>query len=141
MKTIKYISWFLGISMLLFGLLKFVDPFKGWYTVQITHSGFGKTAYTLGIMGEIISGTIIILVLIFQKAIPLKLFRLTLLISSFSVSVMMVVAIYVHLNPNVPAEVLPLKIKQPVIPIFFLTSSMVNMWLVLINHKRPYPIG
>lgn len=138
MKTIKYISWFLGISMLLFGLLKFVDPFKGWYAVQISHSGLGRVAYLSGIMGEIMTGGSIVLVLIFDEQMSSKTFRLLLLTSSFSVFVMMVVATYVHLHPNVPSEVLPLKIKPPIIPVLFLVCSLVNVWLVSQNHKRPY---
>jgi hypothetical protein len=36
----------------------------------------------------------------------------------------------VHLNPNVPASVLPLKIKPPFIPGFFLLLAMADIFLI-----------
>jgi hypothetical protein len=39
MKTAEVTSIFLGSISLSFGVLKFVDPFKGWYSVQIESSG------------------------------------------------------------------------------------------------------
>ncbi len=43
-----------------------------------------------------------------------------LLLACSSLFVVMLVAIYVHLQPGVPAEVLPLGIKPPVIPLLVL---------------------
>jgi hypothetical protein len=43
-----------------------------------------------------------------------------LLIACGSVVLEMLVAVYVHLQPGVPAGVLPLGIKPPVIPLFVL---------------------
>jgi hypothetical protein len=37
----------------------------------------------------------------------------------------MLVAVYVHLQPGVPPEVLPLGIKPPVIPIFVLLLGVI----------------
>jgi hypothetical protein len=42
----------------------------------------------------------------------------------------MCVAIYVHLQPNVPAEVLPLGIKPPFIPLSFLALAVWELVLV-----------
>ena len=39
MKQMKIISLIPGISMFLFGIIKFVNPFKEWYEVQIFKSG------------------------------------------------------------------------------------------------------
>jgi hypothetical protein len=39
----------------------------------------------------------------------------------------MAVAIYVHLQPEVPAIVLPLGIKRPLIPLFFMLLAGLNL--------------
>src|SRR5262245_7038966 len=43
-----------------------------------------------------------------------------LLVACSSLFLVMLVAVYVHLQPGVPPEVLPLGIKPPVIPLFVL---------------------
>ncbi len=40
----------------------------------------------------------------------------------------MLVAFYVHLHLRVPASVLPLKIRPPFIPGFFLVLALVNIY-------------
>jgi hypothetical protein len=40
---------------------------------------------------------------------------------------MMIVAVYVHLQPAVPAAVLPLKIKPPFIPAFVMLLAATNL--------------
>ena len=47
-----------------------------------------------------------------------------LLLACFILFTQMGVAIYVHLQPGVPASVLPLGIKPPVIPIFVLLLGL-----------------
>lgn len=136
MKSVKYISWFLGLSMFMFGMLKFIDPFKSWYTVQILQSGLGRMAYVLGIASEIAIGATIILVFLLQKRITAKTIRLVLLGASLAIMGIMAMAIYVHLLPNVPSEVLPLKLKAPIIPAMFLVLAIANMWLILLNKDR-----
>ncbi len=42
---------------------------------------------------------------------------------------MMLMACYVHVQPGVSHEVLPLKIKPPFIPLFFLLLAAANMYL------------
>lgn len=45
----------------------------------------------------------------------------------------MMEAIYVHLHPNVvPAEVLPMEVKPPFMPIGYLVIIVVNLYL----HRR-----
>jgi len=46
------------------------------------------------------------------------------LIACSSLFLVMLVAVYVHLQPTVPAEVLPLSIKPPVIPLFVLVLGV-----------------
>ena len=124
----KFISLFLGISMLSFGLLKFIDPFKTWYSVQVTNSELGNTSYWLGIFGEIIVGIVLSgSVLLHQKLRP-HVVRKLIGISSTAVVIMMISGIYVHLHPAVPSDVLPLKIKPPYIPGFFLLLAAFNIY-------------
>jgi len=132
MKAIKFISWFLGTSMFLFGILKALSPtIHGWFTVQMTNSGLA--AYMpiwMGIAGEILVGTALLLSLLIGKELANKKFQLIILLASAAILPMMLTAIYVHLQPNVPAEVLPLKIKPPYIPVFFLLLALSNIYLI-----------
>lgn len=132
MKAIKLISWFLGIGMFLFGILKVISPtIHGWFTVQMTNSGLA--AYLpiwLGIAGEIVVGSTLLLSLLTDKSLASKNTRLIVLLASAAILPMMATAFYVHLQPNVPAEVLPLKIKPPFIPVFFLLLALANIYLI-----------
>lgn len=116
----------LGVMIFLFGVLKFDDPFGTWYSVQIQTSGLPEFSYYLGIVGEIVVGIGLILSY-FMKNEKWK--RGLSSVGSLSLFVMMVVAIYVHLLPAVPAEVLPLKIKMPVIPAVVLVAAAMNFYL------------
>ena len=126
------LSYFLGISILAFGGLKFVEPFSGWYSRQISLSGMPNEAYWLGIFGEIFIGLFLIWGTQSWHPIPnLKLRASLLLLASGGLAVTMAVATWVHLHPQVPAEVLPLKIKPPIIPLVFLVGSFLNIWFIL----------
>lgn len=135
MKAVKLISWFLGIGMFLFGILKVLSPtIHGWFTVQMTNSGLA--AYTpvwAGIAGEIVVGSALLLSLVIDRNLANKNIRLIIGLVSAAILPMMATAIYVHLQPNVPAEVLPLKIKPPIIPAFFMLLALANIYLLQRN--------
>jgi hypothetical protein len=135
MKYTKAISLFLGISMFMFGFLKFFDPFKGWYSIQISESGLGSVSYGLGILGELVVGTFFLSGQIFRQEIRPKYYTILSALASVAVIVIMSTGTYVHLHPNVPADVLPLKIKPPVIPLFFLSAALLNLLLTWRNYK------
>lgn len=139
MKSIKLISWFLGIGMFMFGILKVLSPtIHGWFVVQMTNSGLA--AYMpiwVGIAGEIVVGSALIFCLAIDKSLVNKNVKLIIQFASAAILPMMVTAIYVHLQPNVPAEVLPLKIKPPFIPVFFLLLALTNIYLIQRNIKKP----
>lgn len=132
MKAIKLISWFLGIGMFLFGILKVLSPtIHGWFTVQMTNSGLAAfMPVWLGIAGEIVVGSALLFSLLNDKNLSGKNFRLIVLLASAAILPMMATAIYVHLHPNVPAAVLPLKIKPPFIPFLFMLLAVTNMYLI-----------
>lgn len=136
MRFINLISMILGVSLLLFGILKFVDPFKTWYHIQVQSSGLGETSYYLGIAGEIFIGLLLILTLLLRAKLTNRIFSISIIIASLAIAVMMITATYVHLHPDVPASVLPLKIKPPVIPGLFLLLAVLNGYLVTKNANK-----
>lgn len=133
MRTIKILSISLGIVSLAFGLLKFVSPFGDWYTAQIETSGLPHFAHTLGIIGELL--TAIFFLLPFLISLEKKQKRLFLILANISLIFMMAVATGIHLIPEVPASVLPLKIKPPIIPLMFLSLAIINLKNVVKQYK------
>ena len=132
MKVIKSISWFLGIAIFMFGILKIVSPtINGWYAVQMTNSGLGEyIPMWIGITSEIVVGLVLIVSLVIDKNLKTKIFNIIIQVASAVIIPMMLTAIYVHLQPNVPADVLPLKIKTPYIPFSFMLLAMTNIYLI-----------
>jgi hypothetical protein len=126
-RALKVVSLFLGISILAFGVLKLVDPFHTWFATQIAKSGLPAPSFALGIAGEIAVG--LGLIAPWAARAQLAAVRRRLLSwSSLLLIVMMLVATYVHLHPDVPAAVLPLKLKPPLIPLSFLGLAAFNLW-------------
>jgi hypothetical protein len=112
----------LGATIFLFGVLKFFNPFHSWFEAQIANSGLPAPAFALGMAGEI--GTGLALLGSFLARPQLADSRHAIAAGAcLSLIVMMCVATYVHLQPNVPAAVLPLGIKPPVIPLSFLALA------------------
>ncbi len=132
MKTnplIKSLSLCLGILMLMFGILKFFQPIRGWFDVQIQESHLPHEAILAGKLGEMITGCLFILPWLRRPWTarykePLLLIACSMLVSQ------MLVAIYVHLQPGVPAGVLPLGIKPPVIPVVVLLLALLTAFSV-----------
>jgi predicted neutral ceramidase superfamily lipid hydrolase len=124
------LSLVLGLLMLTFGFLKFVSPtIDGWFHVQIQQSHLPHSAILMGKIAEIVTGTLFLLPRF--RLWPGKWESRVLLIACSSLFLVMLVAIYVHLQPGVPSEVLPLGIKPPVIPLFVVALDMmvaVSAW-------------
>jgi hypothetical protein len=120
----KPLSLFLGCLMLTFGLLKVVNPtIDGWFTVQIQQSHLPHSAILMGKIGEIVTGLLFLLPRF--RAWPARWEDRILLLAGASLFLEMLVATYVHLQPGVPPEVLPLGIKPPVIPLFVLVLAVI----------------
>lgn len=131
MKQIHFLAAFLGGSIFLFGILKFIDPFRAWYQTQISSSGLGAAAYWLGIIGEIGVGAMLLLTVINHKKFSSEKIRFMGITSASLLVLMMATGMYVHLHPAVPAAVLPLKIKPPYIPAFFLLAALIHLRLLM----------
>ena len=121
----KVLSLFLGVLMFLFGFLKFFQPFHGWFEVQIQQSHLPHEAILAGKLGEMVTGTLFLLPWL-RRSLTARIKDLLLLLASSMLVVQMGTAIYVHLQPQVPASVLPLGIKTPVIPAFVLLLALLS---------------
>jgi hypothetical protein len=111
----KALSLILGVLMFLFGFLKFFQPFHGWFETQIQQSHLPHEAILAGKLTEMLTGVLFLLPWL-RSSLTAKSKDQILLIACFILFAQMAVAIYVHLQPGVPASVLPLGIKPPVVP-------------------------
>jgi len=128
-RVINIIALVLGVTMFMFGFLKFFEPFHSWFQVQITNSHLPGPAFAMGIAGELSIG--IAFIASFAARARLGRYRQKLVVATcLGLIVNMCVAIYVHLQPNVPAGVLPLGIKPPFIPLSFLALAVWEAVLV-----------
>lgn len=110
------LSLVLGFLMLTFGLLKVINPtIDGWFHVQIQQSHLPHWAILMGKAGEIMTGVLFMLPRLRRWTARWE--GRILLLACSSLFVEMLVAVYVHLHPGVPAEVLPLGVKPPAIPL------------------------
>ena len=115
--------------MLLFGFLKFFQPFRGWFEIQIQQSHLPHEAILAGKLGEIVTGCLFLLPWL-RRSLTGKSRVQILLIACSILVVQMGTAIYVHLQPQVPANVLPLGIKPPVIPVVVLFLALLTAYAV-----------
>jgi hypothetical protein len=133
------LSLVLGLLMFTFGFLKFVNPtIDGWFHVQIQQSQLPHSAILMGKTSEIVTGILFLL----PRFRPWRARweGRILLIACSSLFLEMLVAVYVHLQPGVPPEVLPLGIKPPVIPlVVLLLGVMVALpaWKDSQSEERP----
>ena len=127
MKIVKYLSLFLGVVIFMFGLLKLFKPFCDWIRIQIAQSGLPTLAVHLAIFGEMSTGIAFLVPFLFPDYFKRQtVFMIT--AANVALVIMMCVAIYVHSQPTVPAEILPLKMKGPQIPLTFLLGALVNQY-------------
>jgi hypothetical protein len=131
----KVLSLFLGILMFMFGFLKFFQPIRGWFDIQIQQSHLPHEAIIAGKVTEMVVGVLFLLPWIL-RSLTAKSRDQILLISCFILFTQMAVAIYVHLQPAVPASVLPLGIKQPVIPVTVLLLGLLTAFDVWKQQAR-----
>jgi hypothetical protein len=123
------LSLFLGVLMLMFGFLKFFQPFRGWFDIQIQQSHLPHESILAGKLGEMITGCLFLLPWL-RRSLTAKSRAQLLLIACSILVAQMGVAIYVHLQPEVPASVLPLGIKPPVIPVVVLLLALLTAFAV-----------
>jgi len=128
-RQIKALSLVLGILMFMFGFLKFFEPFRGWFEIQIQQSHLPQESILAGKLGEMVVGCLLVLPWL-RRSLTAKSRDQLLLLACLMLVVQMCVAIYVHLQPQVPASVLPLGIKPPVIPGVVLLLALLTAFAV-----------
>ena len=126
-RILKYNSISLGIMMFMFGFLKFFEPFNSWFHVQIAKSGMPALSFPAGIAGEMAIGLALLLAFGLRKRLGNG-FTPIVFMASAGLIVNMAVATYVHLQPEVPANVLPLGMKAPFIPLFVMFLAGLNLF-------------
>jgi hypothetical protein len=133
------LSLVLGVLMLAFGGLKVVNPtIDGWFHVQIQQSHLPPAAIPLGKIAEIVTG--ILFLLPHVRRWPAGWGDRIVWLACGSLAAEMLAAVYVHLQPGVPPEVLPLGVKPPVLPLGVLLLAVavaVAAWRDRRAGKRP----
>ncbi|MFC5623107.1 hypothetical protein [Algoriphagus winogradskyi] len=130
-KSVRIISGILGVIVLLPGVGKFMEPFKTLVNQQLVLSAipFPDQMQFFVKFSQLTVGLVLIYLSFYGNELKLRMRETTFYLANMTVILMMLVASYVHLHPNVPAAVLPLGIKPPLIPIAYLILVFFNLYL------------
>ncbi|MFZ3439655.1 hypothetical protein L2D37_18140 [Vibrio harveyi] len=130
-KVQKILTGLLGAFMVMAGTVKFFDPFTTMFAKQIALSElpFPTLSRWMGQLGEIFAGLLLLVVMIGNKVLAAPIKDKAMQLSALLTTAIMIVAVYVHLLPNVPAEVLPLQSKPPVMTLIILGLAWLNAFL------------
>ncbi|MFG6511156.1 hypothetical protein ACGYKB_03845 [Sulfitobacter sp. 916] len=127
----RLLSGLLGAFLLLGGVAKFFLPFTDMFAQQIALSQLpfpALSAFT-GQAGEITAGIILLGYFIGWQRLQGPISDLIFALTTLLVVIIMLVAVYVHLHPDVPAEVLPFQSKPPVLTVIIMALAILNGWL------------
>jgi hypothetical protein len=122
---LKLLTLLLGLWMFMFGFLKFFRPISGWFDVQFQQSHLPPQLILPGKVSEMVVGLLFLLPWL-RRSLAVRSRDQILLLACFILLIQMFVAIYVHLQPGVPADVLPFGIKTPVVPIAILFLGLLT---------------
>ncbi|HDZ3730291.1 TPA: hypothetical protein RSW61_001889 [Vibrio harveyi] len=130
-KVQKILTGLLGAFMVMAGTVKFFDPFTTMFAKQIALSElpFPTLSRWMGQLGEIFAGLLLLVVMIGNKVLAAPIKDKAMQLSALLTTAIMIVAVYVHLLPNVPTEVLPLQSKPPVMTLIILGLAWLNAFL------------
>lgn len=136
--TSRAITIFLSFFMLVPGMVKFLEPFRTFYTKQILLSElpFPALSYWSGQIGEIITGLILLYLIFMSNKINYRWRDLLFFSAHLIVTSILLVSLYVHYHPAVPAEILPFESKPPYLSFLMLILIPVNIKLVQKNTNR-----
>lgn len=137
-KLERFVTGLLGGFLLMAGTVKFFDPFACMFASQIALSElpFPYLAKWAGQLGEMSAGAMLLGVLIFGKTLESVLVNRIFYAASLLATGIMVVAVYVHLLPGVPAEVLPLQSKPPVLTLIIMALIGINAYMHQTNQRQ-----
>lgn len=127
----RVLSGVMGSFLLLGGVAKFFMPFTNMFAQQIALSElpFPRLSAFAGQAGEISVGLVLLGFFILGRRLQGQFADAVFYLTNLVIVVIMLVAVYVHLHPNVPAEVLPFQSKPPVVTLIVMGLAMVNAWL------------
>ena len=134
---LKVLTLLLGVWMFMFGFLKFFQPISHWFDVQIQESHLPHQAILTGKVTEMVVGGLFLLPWLW-RSLSIRSKDKVLLVACSILLIQMVVAIYVHLQPGVPPDVLPFGIKPPVVPCVVLLLGLLtafDVWKQLRDEK------
>jgi len=86
-------------------------------------------------LGEISTGIALLTLLVFGKKLSPVIADKAFYLANLIIAFIMVVAVYVDLHPNVPAETVPLGSKPPILTVFILFLAGLNMYLHRNNQR------
>lgn len=131
-KLLKATTGFIAFFMLIPGTVKFFDPFKTFFTTQIANSQmpFPALSYWAGQLGEISMGLLLFSLVFFWNRFPKDLAVKAYNFGNMVVAFILLVSLYVHAHPDVPAEVLPFEEKFPFLSIIMLCLIGLNLFLM-----------
>ena len=127
----RLLSGLLSAFLLLGGVAKFFLPFTDMFAQQIALSRlpFPALSAFAGQAGEITAGIILLGFFIGWQRLQGPISDLVFALTTLLVVIIMLVAVYVHLHPDVPAEVLPFQSKPPVLTVIVMALAILNGWL------------
>ncbi|GEQ85106.1 hypothetical protein ULMS_06140 [Patiriisocius marinistellae] len=140
-KSVKILTGILGFIILIPGLAKFREPFKTFIYKHLDYIGFPFPEVMQYVVkfGEVGVGLALLFLAFKEAGLTKKVRGRVFYISNIAIIVMMIVAIYTHLHPAVPAEILPLESKPPVMPIVYIILTVLNVFLYkksTINYEK-----
>ncbi|WP_109831515.1 hypothetical protein [Reichenbachiella versicolor] len=130
-KSVRIITGALGFMMVLPGLAKFTEPFKTFIYQHLEIIGFPFPSAMQYVVkfSELAVGFALIFLAIKGNTIDQKFRRVLFTSANLIVVVMMIVAIYTHLHPDIPAEILPMEYKPPLMGISYIILVVINFYL------------
>jgi len=119
----------IGSFFTIAGTVKFFEPFNSMFTHQIMLSNlpFPEIIRWIGQLSELLVGLLFIAIVVFRSRLSATTRNTIFLLLSFISLVIMAVAVVVHLHPNVPATVLPLQSKPPVLTVIVMLIIGLNV--------------
>lgn len=130
-KSVKILTGILGFIMLIPGLAKFGEPFKTFINKHLDIIGFPLPDIMQHVVkfSEIGIGLAMLFLAFKGSSLSDSLRNQVFYLGNLTIIIMMIVAVYTHLHPDVPADVLPMEFKPPVMPIAYIALVVLNLYL------------
>lgn len=123
----KIVTSILALFMLLPGFVKFATQIE---KAELT---FPSSTFFMGHSGLIITGLLLFSLFLFWKKIPKTTVNKLFYIGNLLVIPIMSIAFYVHVHPDVPANILPMDVY---FPITLITLAIMNIYLSRIKNQN-----